>query len=112
MDPQYAKDYSDEGFWEKIGKFAKNIGRETLEKALTLYYCGIDPATPPASKAIIVGALGYLIFPLDGIPDFTPLVGYADDAGALAMAMGLVYTSISEKHIELAKAKVVEWFGS
>ncbi len=41
---------------------------------------------------IIVGALSYLIFPVDLIPDFIPVVGLVDDASVIAAA---VYKVIS-----------------
>jgi len=46
-----------------------------------------NPATPSHMKAVIIGAVGYILLPLDLIPDFTPVVGYADD---LASAAGVV----------------------
>lgn len=36
--------------------------------------------------AWVLGGLGYLIMPLDAIPDFMPVVGLVDDAGALGVA--------------------------
>ena len=42
----YGKNYSEESFWKKVKKYAKKIGEETLEKALILYYVGIDKNTP------------------------------------------------------------------
>jgi uncharacterized membrane protein YkvA (DUF1232 family) len=38
-------------------------------------------------KALIVGAIGYIILPIDLIPDMLPVVGYTDD---LASAAGIV----------------------
>lgn len=35
-----------------------------------------NPATPTHMKALIIGAIGYILLPLDLIPDFTPVVGY------------------------------------
>jgi len=46
-----------------------------------------NPATPTPLKALIVGAIGYIILPIDLIPDMIPAVGYADD---LASAAGVV----------------------
>ena len=43
-----------------------------------------NPTTPNHMKALIIGAIGYIIFPLDLIPDITPLVGYTDDLASLA----------------------------
>ena len=34
----------------------------------------------------ILGGLGYLLLPVDAIPDFVPAVGFVDDAGALGVA--------------------------
>lgn len=43
-----------------------------------------NPATPVHTKALIIGAIGYIILPLDLIPDITPVIGYADDLASVA----------------------------
>jgi uncharacterized membrane protein YkvA (DUF1232 family) len=46
-----------------------------------------NPATPAPLKALVIGAIGYIILPIDLIPDMLPVVGYTDD---LASAAGVV----------------------
>ena len=58
---------------------------------------------PLASVLSIVGALAYLINPMDIIPDYIPLIGYLDDALVFRIALGAV-------HNDLAAYK--EWKGS
>ncbi|MBQ9207460.1 MAG: DUF1232 domain-containing protein [Treponema sp.] len=48
-----------------------------------------NPETPLPMKALVVGAIGYIILPVDLIPDLMPVVGYTDD---LASAGGVVAT--------------------
>ena len=67
--------YSDEGFWNKLGQYAKAAGKEVVEKALLLYYAGHEEDAPAWAKATIIGSLGYFIAPLDAIVDLTPVVG-------------------------------------
>ena len=67
----YSDKYSEESFWQKVGKFALVAGKKVIEIALTLYYCLKDPDTPKRAKATITGALGYFIWPLDAIPDLS-----------------------------------------
>lgn len=107
----YAKDFSDQGFWNKLVGFAKAAGKEVIEKALQLYYTLQEPGTPAWAKTVIIGALGYFISPLDAIPDLTPMVGYTDDIGVLAMAVASVATHITDEVKAKAAAKLVEWFG-
>ncbi len=38
-----------------------------------------DPTLPRSVRARLWLLLGYLVFPLDVVPDFLPVVGYADD---------------------------------
>jgi uncharacterized membrane protein YkvA (DUF1232 family) len=107
----YNKHYSEKKFWAKIPEALQSAGREVIEKSLILYYVGIDPKTPTWAKAIIGTALGYFIFPIDAIPDFTPVAGYADDLGAIVAAVASIGACITRKHIALAKKKMKELFG-
>jgi uncharacterized membrane protein YkvA (DUF1232 family) len=107
----FAKDYSDESFWDKVKGAAKSAGVEVIDKSLQLYYTMQQSSTPIWAKTVIVGALGYLISPVDAIPDFVPVVGYADDLGVLAAAVATVATSITDDVKAMAKAKLKDWFG-
>ncbi len=110
MEDNYAKHYSEKSFWDKIKKYAKQIGNKTLHSALILYYVGVDKQTPSWAKGVILASLGYLIFPFDAIPDITPFAGYADDAGAIASALAAIAGSITNEHKSKADQKIVEWF--
>lgn len=46
-----------------------------------------DPATPRVVRVILLVTIVYLILPLDLIPDFIPVLGYADDAIVVALAL-------------------------
>lgn len=106
----YSQHYSGASFWEKLGRYAGRIGREAVEKALVLYYCLVDPQTPSQAKLVIVAALGYLIMPLDVIPDLMPGTGFSDDVGALSVAMATVAAHLTDEHWQQAKAKLSQWF--
>ncbi len=105
----FEKNYSEESFWDKIKNSFKKAGCEVIEKALVLYYVAEDPDTPMRVKALIYGALGYFISPVDAIPDITPVVGYSDDLSALAGVIFLLATSIKKEHKQKAKEKLKEW---
>jgi uncharacterized membrane protein YkvA (DUF1232 family) len=108
---EFGKEYNESSFWKKLKAYAVAAGKDVVEKALTLYYCLIDRDTPPWAKTIIVGALGYFIFPVDAIPDFIPGAGYSDDLGALAFALVAVAMHIKLEHKEKAKKQLKIWFG-
>lgn len=109
---EFSKEYSDDKFWDKVKKFAVKAGKEVILKALTMYYTMQDKDTPKWAKGVIIGALGYFIFPLDAIPDMTPVVGYADDLGVLASAMATVAVYIKPEHRKKAEDTWKGWFGS
>ncbi|MNH43102.1 hypothetical protein D3C79_1049300 [compost metagenome] len=70
---------------------------------ITLYYCSIDPKTPLSAKATAIGALAYWILPLDVIPDFVPIAGFADDATAVWLAYKSISSHITDEHREKAE---------
>ena len=108
----YSEEYSEESFWKKLAAFAVRAGKEVVERALTLYYCLLDPDTPRRAKATIIGALGYFISPFDAIADVIPVVGFSDDLGVLVLALAAVAAHIKPEHREKARETLKTWFGS
>ena len=101
---KYKEYYSDDGFWNKIKKHYKNIGKKLVKLAVVLFYTLRDKDTPVWAKTIILGALGYFILPLDIIPDFVPIVGFADDFATITLALGAVALHIKDEHKNKAAA--------
>lgn len=108
---EYEKEFSDEGFWDKVTKYAKKAGKKVIEPSLKMYYAAQDADTPIWAKSIIYGALGYFILPIDLVPDVAPVVGYTDDLTTIAAALAAVAAHIKEEHSELARVKMQQWFG-
>ena len=84
---EYRRHYSEPDFWQKVGGMPRNAGRAVVEKAVTLYVILTDSETPMWARALVVGALGYFICPIDAIPDVIPVVGYADDVAVMALVL-------------------------
>ncbi|MEX2113767.1 MAG: YkvA family protein [Pirellulales bacterium] len=108
---EFAREFSDEKFREKLLRYAKTAGSEVVERSLQLYYALDGPDTPKWAKGVIIGALGYFITPLDAIPDFVPAAGYSDDLGVLVLALATVAFCITPQVKDKAKQKLQEWFG-
>jgi uncharacterized membrane protein YkvA (DUF1232 family) len=89
------------GFWAKARRFA--AGLPFAEDLLAAYYCAFDRKTPMPVKATLIAALAYFVLPFDFVPDFLPLVGFADDAAVLAAAIRMVATHITPEHREAAQ---------
>ena len=106
----YQQYYNPTALWEKIKKYGKSLGKEAVYHVLVLYYIMADPKTPLKYKAIIAGALGYLIFPLDLIPDAIPVIGFSDDIAAITAAYKACADCISPEIQAKARAKVSAWF--
>lgn len=51
---------------------------------------------PWRTIAVLVGALGYVLTPLDLIPDFIPVIGWSDDCLALAGALAFAKMDLEE----------------
>ncbi len=108
---KYSGHYSDNDFWNKIKVFGTKAGIKVVYAALLLYYVVKDPMTPKKDRTKILGALGYLILPLDLIPDFIPVAGYTDDLAALTWAIFTVIKCITPSVKDQALSKTREIFG-
>ena len=66
---------------------------------------------PSGTKAIIMGALGYLIATLDFLPDLMPVLGYTDDLVAITFALIKVQGYIDEEVERKSKNLLAKIFG-
>lgn len=105
---KYGKDYNEKDFNSKVDNNKSKIGVKPLYYAFLLYYA--IPNVSLADKAIIIGCLGYLISPFDLIPDFIPVVGFLDDAAALAWAAYRIGHRVDRQVHERARKRVMEIF--
>ena len=106
----YANKFSQTEFAEKIARIAKRAGVKLVYAALILYYTLQSDKVSKADKAIIIGALGYMISPLDVIPDAIPIAGLTDDLAVLLYVLKKVWTGIDPEIVEQAKSKLSRWF--
>ena len=106
----YANKFSQTEFAEKIARIAKRAGAKLVYAALILYYTLQSDKVSKADKAIIIGALGYMISPLDVIPDAIPIAGLTDDLAVLLYVLKKVWTGIDPEIVEQAKSKLSRWF--
>jgi len=62
---------------------------ENIQVAMALtgdYINGRYRDVSPATVAALLGALAYLVLPLDAVADIIPVIGFIDDATVLALA--------------------------
>lgn len=107
---KYKDKFTQNGFVEKISRIAKRAGVKLVYAALILYYTLESDRVSIKDKAIIIGALGYLISPLDVIPDAIPIAGLGDDLAVLIYVLRKVWDEVSDDVKAKAKTKLSQWF--
>ena len=107
---KYKEKFSQKNFIEKIQRVAKRAGVKLVYVALILYYLIESNKVSVKDKAIIIGALGYLISPIDVVPDAIPIAGLADDLAVLLYALGKVWSQVDDNLKGKAKQKLSKWF--
>lgn len=106
----YANKFSKREFVEKIARIAKSAGAKLVYAALILYYTLQSDKVSATNKAMIIGALGYLISPLDVVPDAIPIAGLADDLGVLVFVLKKVWTDVDPDIQVKARQRLAKWF--
>lgn len=102
--------FSPNEFLEKISSVAKRAGSKFVYAALILYYTLLSPNVSKRDKALIIGALGYMISPFDVIPDAYPIVGLSDDMAVLIFVLRKVWTNVDPDIQQKAKDRLNSWF--
>ena len=106
----YANKFSSSDFTEKISRIAKRAGAKLVYAALILYYTLQSDKVSAKDKAIIIGALGYMISPLDVIPDAIPIAGLSDDLAVLIYVLKKFWIDVDPEVKQRAKERLRKWF--
>jgi len=107
---QYKDRFTKSGFIEKISRIARRAGAKLVYAALLLYYTLESDKVSFKDKAVIVGALGYLISPLDVIPDAIPIAGLGDDLAVLIYVLNKIWGEVDDDIKAKAHGKLLQWF--
>lgn len=90
------------GMGAKLAKWTKNVrNTQLLKRAGELWDYFNSARATPAQKAIMLGALIYLVSPLDVVPDWIPLAGLLDDLGVATFVLNYIFGQLdADKPIE------------
>lgn len=77
---------------------------ETLRKmpayARLIWALARDPRVPVQQKLVLGAVAGYLVFPIDIIPDFIPVLGQLDDLGVLIFGLDFFIRNAPKEVVE------------
>jgi uncharacterized membrane protein YkvA (DUF1232 family) len=79
-----------DGTKKQVSEFFEKV--KTMLRMLRAYISGDYRQIPWKSLLMIIGSLIYFLMPIDLIPDFIPITGFADDISIIF----LVFNSINE----------------
>jgi len=90
---------------------AKSVGRAMVNHGFKLWFVLQSSRTPIAVKIPIAAALVYLGCPIDAVPDIIPIVGFTDDAAAIAVAVAVAHAYITPQIVRDANRATANIFG-
>lgn len=67
-----------------------------------------DGRVPPQSKLILVGIIGYLLMPIDVIPDFLPVLGQLDDVAVVLLGLDLFIKAAPDEVVDAHLARIAK----
>ena len=105
---KYGNHYNEKDFWAKLNSMPRSAVKMILEKAMLLRELLLDGATPYWVRGILLGALGYIIFPFDLCPDLIPGIGYMDDIAVAGLVLGNLDHLVSDEIRERVQERMGE----
>ena len=105
----FGNKFSPSDFVDKVARIAKRAGAKLVYAALILYYTLQSEKVSKADKALIVGALGYMISPFDAVPDAIPIVGLTDDLAVLLYVLKKVWVDGAPEIKDKPRERLSKW---
>lgn len=100
---------------EKTGSIGGKLGEYLFllpDFFILICRIAIDKRVPAKQKLMIGGIIGYVIMPIDIIPDFIPVVGYLDDLVLVVMGLNMLLNDVDERVLRdnwSGEGDVLEW---
>lgn len=95
----------------KLSNYARQVGRVAIRPLVIIYFVMSNPTTPKKDKCIIYTALAYVLLPIDLIPaKRIPVLGWVDEASAIAVAYRKVKGNITPSIEMQADELLDKWF--
>jgi uncharacterized membrane protein YkvA (DUF1232 family) len=79
--------------------------RRLIRDVHAVYLAAYDPRVPWYAKILAAAVAGYALSPIDLIPDFIPVLGYADDLIIVPLGIWLVVSLIPSEVMAECRAK-------
>jgi len=106
----YSNYFSDKKFFSKLSKLPGKILSLMLVQTFLLYELLKEQQTPVFIKTAIIATLGYLICPIDVVPDFLP-GGYVDDIALITALLAAIDHLISDEIKRKAEVRAAHFRG-
>ena len=99
--------------WDKLKTYALQAGRVATKPILTFYYVMQDSENTTLEKALIYGAIAYVVIPADFLPrKVLGLLGILDDAAVIAYVYKKISNKITAEITNLVENTLDHWFGA
>lgn len=99
--------------WEKLKTYAFRAGRVATKPILTFFYVMHDAETTTLEKALIYGAIAYIVIPSDLLPRrVLGLLGILDDAAVIAYVFNKISKKITVEITNKVEETLNNWFGA
>ncbi|HVL77361.1 MAG TPA: DUF1232 domain-containing protein, partial [Noviherbaspirillum sp.] len=89
----------------RLGRLLRMTGRDIV----VLWYACRSPAAPRTLKLAAVLIALYVLSPIDLVPDWLPLLGWADDVTLLALALPALLALFPPDALIDARAAAARW---
>lgn len=97
--------------WNKIGNYAKKVGRASARPVLLLYYVMRSPDTPKSEKLMLLSAIAYVVLPIDLLSaKRLPIIGWLDEVISLTVAYQKVCKYVTPDMERKADDILDKWF--
>ena len=99
--------------WDKLKTYALKAGRVATKPILTFYYVMHQTETTTLEKALIYGAIAYIVLSGDLLPrKLLSFIGILDDAAVIAYVYKKISNKITAEITNKVEDTLDQWFGA